>query len=77
MYLPETPPLPPIKLGDPEYDPFCKNPPPEPLVQLSLTGSGVWICPMCCAVLGTVGGRYKTKCPKCGQKVKEKRYETV
>ena len=27
MYLPETPPLPPIKLGDPEYDPFCKLPP--------------------------------------------------
>ena len=33
MYLPETPPLPPIKPGDPDYDPFAK-PPPAPLVQL-------------------------------------------
>ena len=24
MYLPETPPLPPIKPGDPDYDPFAK-----------------------------------------------------
>lgn len=46
MYLPETPPLPPIKPGDPDYDPFAK-PPPAPLVQLSLTGPGVWICPTC------------------------------
>lgn len=28
MYLPETSPLPPIKLGDPDYDPFCKKSPP-------------------------------------------------
>jgi len=27
MYLPETPPLPPIKPGDPDYDPFAKPPP--------------------------------------------------
>ena len=26
MYLPETPPLPPIKPGDPDYDPFAKPP---------------------------------------------------
>ena len=70
MYLPETPPLPPIKPGDPDYDPFAK-PPPAPLVQLSLTGPGVWICPTCCTALGTVGRRYKTTCPACGQKVKE------
>lgn len=70
MYLPETAPLPPIEPGDPDYDPFCKKSPPEPLVQLSLTGPGVWICPTCCTALGTVGGRYKTKCQKCGQKVK-------
>lgn len=70
MYLPETAPLLPIEPGDPDYDPFCKKSPPEPLVQLSLTGPGVWICPTCCTVLGTVGGRYKTKCPKCGQKVR-------
>lgn len=70
MYLPETAPLLPIEPGDPDYDPFFKKSPPDPLVQLSLTGLGVWICPTCCTVLGTVGGRYKTKCPKCGQKVK-------
>ena len=70
MYLPETAPLLPIEPGDPDYDPFCKKSPPEPLVQLSLTGPGVWICTTCCTVLGTVGSRYKTKCPKCGQKVK-------
>ena len=29
MYLPETSPLPPIKLGDPDYDPFCKKSPPR------------------------------------------------
>lgn len=70
MYLPETAPLLPIEPGDPDYDPFCKKSPPEPLVQLSLTGPGVWICPTCCTVFGTFGGRYKTKRPKCGQKVK-------
>lgn len=69
MYLPETAPLLPIEPGDPDYDPFCKKS-PEPLVQLSLAGPGVWICPTCCAVLGTVGSRYKTKCPKCGQKLR-------
>lgn len=26
MYLPETPPLPPIKPGDPDYDPFTTPP---------------------------------------------------
>ena len=26
MYLPETQPLPPIKPGDPDYDPFAKPP---------------------------------------------------
>lgn len=76
MYLPETPPLPPIKPGDPDYDPFAK-PPPAPLVQLSLTGHGVWICPTCCTILGTVGKRYKTTCPACGQKVKELSHETL
>lgn len=70
MYLPETAPLLPIEPGDPDYDPFCKKSPPEPLVKLSLAGPGVWICPTCCAVLGTVGSRYKTKCPKCGQKLR-------
>lgn len=70
MYLPETAPLLPIEPGDPDYDPFCKKSPPELLVQLSLAGPGVWICPTCCAVLGTVGSRYKTKCPKCGQKLR-------
>lgn len=69
MYLPAAP-IPPVDLRDPDYDPFAKFPPPEPLVQLSLTGPGVWICPTCCAALGTVGGRYNTKCPKCGQKVR-------
>ena len=70
MYLPETAPLLPIEPGDPDYDPFCKKSPPEPLVPQSLAGPGVWICPTCCAVLGTVGSRYKTKCPKCGQKLR-------
>ena len=27
MYLPETPPLPPIKPSDSDYDPFAKPPP--------------------------------------------------
>ena len=75
MYLPETPPLPPIKPGDPDYDPFAK--PRRRSCSYRSPAPGVWICPTCCTILGTVGKRYKTTCPACGQKVKELSHETL